>query len=321
MTARTVRDAVFTRRVSANEQLYLSISRAFSHLVMQVVVEGQGTIAAEQVQLALDQVSVHFPGVRLTLRRNKWVADATAPRVTLLPNYPDFHSGLNRSIHLYDVFRPELGRTCEVALARNGNNTILVFRALHAVMDGQGLRQWVKAVFQALRGEAISPAVSPLTEDEFIRSRNAAIRRDEPVVPRCAGPPASARSFEKDYSFDYARRTVRGPIPGITARLAEAARKLLCLDAGDTSIVMVPVDLRLGTPEISGSTANLSLPLFVRVDSADDWMEISQKLLRQLEAERHMAIGMSAITCCGRDSRRSASSCPASTALSTSPIS
>jgi amino acid adenylation domain-containing protein len=284
-------EARFERPVSANEQLYLAASRAISSFVGQLVVEGKGIISAEELQAALDHVARHVPGSCLRLSGKRWIADAPGPRVVLLSEYPNFRSQSNLSDFPRDYFRPEHGKTCEVAFAQSGDDCLVVFRALHAVMDGQGVAQWAKAVFSALRGEEMSDATSSLTDDEFVRSTKAPMRHDEPFIPRQAGPRARFKSEAEGFNFDHARRTLRSSVPGIISKLAVGARKLLCSKTEDRFCAMIPVDLRRAAPEARDSTANLTLPLFLPVGANDTWADVSQDLLSRLNEREYIRAG------------------------------
>jgi amino acid adenylation domain-containing protein len=283
--------ARFERPVSANEHLYLAVSRTFSHLVLQLVVEGRGRISTDALQSALNKTADHVPGSCLRLQQNRWIADAAPPRVVHLEEYPDLRSREDVSSFPRSYFDPEEGRTCEAALAHRGEDSLIVFRALHAVMDGHGVQQWAKAVFCAMRGDDIPDAKSPLTDDAFLRQTKAPIRWDEPFVSRNNGPIARLSSPADAEAFDSASRTLQPSIPGIIGRLAVGTRKLLCSSDKDRFCAMIPVDLRRTEQDARDSTANLTFPLFLSVGADESWPDVTRNVLDQLDQKRYARVG------------------------------
>ena len=176
----------FTRTISSNEQLYLAGKTPFSDLVIQVAIKGKGHIDLADLKNAITQVSYQFPGTCLKRVKNTWVSNNQPPPIVLLDESLDLTNNFNRLVNNHSTFSPKQGHTCEVAAVLQKNNCLIVFRALHAVMDGKGLELWAKAVFQALRGQKVPLANSTLTDD--IITANKPTRKDEPLFPNNIGP-------------------------------------------------------------------------------------------------------------------------------------
>ncbi|MDX1693196.1 MAG: non-ribosomal peptide synthetase [Ketobacteraceae bacterium] len=283
-----------TRRpVTANERIYLAGKHAFSDIIIQLFVEGEGSITLPQLQDAVNHVAELFPGTRLRLQYNEWIADAAPPPVVLVDFIPDIDTHFQRAVELHGGMDPQGGHTCDVVLATDGTHSFVAFRALHAIMDGRGLELWAKAVFAALRGEIPPAADSMLADDEYAKAQKAPLRKDEPLMPHQSGPSANANSQDQ-FMFDYGHCSLRGNITGIVARLSIGIRTLLLKQPEDNGCVMVPVDLRQDMPAgARQSTANLSLPLFIPLQSQKTWQEFSSTMLTKLQDRRFLARGRS----------------------------
>lgn len=285
----------FQRSASANELLYHKAAGAFSDVVIQLVIEGEGRIELALLKDAVNKVSENIPGCRLKLHCRRWIADGQLPRIIELAAYPDFQNDLNRQMRSLKPFDPRNGLTTEIALAHEGRRSAIIFRALHTVMDGQGLQIWAKAIFQALRDEAIPLAHSTVTDDELIQSLNPRPRPDDPKIPSAIGPKSRSSDPESYQQFDYARRSIRANIPALIPKLAVACRDYLDQEGKDGALVMVPVDVRDDLPaEQPGlNTGNLSLPIFITIRPNDDWIEAASQLLKKIEAKAYLGKGPS----------------------------
>ncbi len=267
------------RRISSNEKIYLTGSRHFGDLVMHAVIIGEGKIALQDLQLAVDQASQRVPGSRLRRQGKEWIADGKPPKVTMLEDFPDISGDLSQVATQHKPFLLDEGRTVSVELSYRRGQTLLIFRALHAVMDGKGLQLWMKTIFALLRRESPSHLQSMLTEDEVLKSVKK-YRPNETLLPGSTGPQITIENEKDAFQFAYARRSLRGTFPGIIARLSIGVDKVLASNLDDRSLMMVPVDIRDEMPEAErDSTANLSIPLFLPVDKSSQWSTLSQALL------------------------------------------
>jgi amino acid adenylation domain-containing protein len=281
------------RPVSSNEKLYLTGARHFSELVMHSVLEGSGVIATADLQAAVDKASVLLPGARLRLVGSQWIADATAPEVEELNDYPNFHGDISQHTHNYKSLNATAGQTLGVQIAVQNGRTLLIFRAMHAVMDGKGMQIWIKMIFAYLRGESPQWADSLLTEDQVLDSQPAKKRANEPFLPYAVGPCMTAANVSAAFSFSYARRSLRGTIPGVIAKLSVGVDKFLATGKDERSLMLIPVDVRNDLdPETAKSTANLSLPLMLPVDKEQSWSTLSEQFLDMLSTKKHMARGV-----------------------------
>jgi len=281
---------VFKRPVTSVEHLYLSGKEIFSDIVIQAIIEGKGILKPDELQDALIKVSKKFPGTCLRLHKNNWINDGEPAKVILLEKYPNTREHLSEYVNMHDGFDPQGGHTVEVELAQEDNRSLVIFRSVHAVMDGRGLEFWAKAVFATLRGEKIEAADSIMTDDTFTLEKRAPIKKDEPKIPRSEGPPLNADAdIQNNFSFDYDRITLKGTDPAIVAKLGIGINKLLIEKKDDKGTMMVPVDLR---QEISKdeprSTGNLSLPVFITLEKDQTWSQLLSQLLSKLQKKKYI---------------------------------
>ncbi|MFH8751963.1 hypothetical protein ACH4GK_33905 [Streptomyces rimosus] len=278
-------DAGYSRPISPTERGYLAGALVTPPMAIQVCVEGQGGVTAEELRRAVAAASDACPGARLVKRGNRWVDSGIAPPVVEADG-----TALDRrafdtpgSELLSRPFTPVKGPNCE-ALLLSGDPATIVFRAFHAVMDGKGVMTWAQEVFRALRGEQPVGAPSVETETGFIKRFGTSAAAPGPA-PGCRSPfdrlPAAP---EGDYAaapgvpWLWRRRTVEGNHNALVARTAAA---MCALMPQEDCRFMVPVNIRRHDPSVA-STANLSLPLFVDVPAGGDRAQIQGLLLRAM---------------------------------------
>ncbi|MGP3925639.1 amino acid adenylation domain-containing protein [Streptomyces sp. 8N616] len=294
------------RPVSPTEWLYLAARRLGPDMVLQLLVEGEGTPDADELRAAVATAARACPGSRLVRDGRTWRDTALPPRVRVLE--PD--SAMSQD----GALDPDMGPSCEVVLLTGapGRPTTLAFRVFHGVMDGHGALIWATEVFRALRGEPARPAPSTETDYSMLARLGATGRRPallldqpSPLAPEASGRQGAVRNLAVrgadgaaggSRSALWRRRTLPGHHPALTARLAQALADAAAAPAAAPGArvaearIMVPVDLRRHRPELS-STANLTLPVFLRLSAGEDWRAAQAQLLRALKEHRELAGG------------------------------
>jgi len=249
---------VFERPVVPFERWYLGFPRSFAP-VMNLCVEGIGTVDLPALRAAVAAASSACPGARLRRRGKSWVDSGVTPPVRVV-------SDISLKLRL------PRGHQCEVLLV---GGTTVVFRASHAVMDARGLKMWATEVFRALRGDEPVGAASALTaldiDEPLLRQADASCQEFslQPAVPMGPGP------------VTWHRRTVDGTQPAVVAKVASELARLSGLPVTPIS---VPVDLRVFHPGLD-STSNLALTVSLDVPAGQSWEATHQQLLTVL-AER-----------------------------------
>jgi amino acid adenylation domain-containing protein len=271
----------FRRKISPYERLYWGGQKVVPPFVIQVFVEGEGTVPLSELELAVAQASQSCPGARMIARGKFWEDQGQTPPVRVVPRnqYDGFH--LNEIPALRESLDPVQGPTCEV-LFIPGEKPVLIFRAFHGVMDGRGVLFWIQEVFRALRGEPLRGATSSLTDVELVAQLGYEKRRRK--LSFQSEFPLRSPSFS-DRSFFWKRRTLPGKHPALVAKLASAAA---AFSQRDQIRWMVPVDIRHHDPKLQ-STANLSLPIFLDVQKGDSWEVLHERILKSLAQKQELS--------------------------------
>ncbi|MFF7634987.1 amino acid adenylation domain-containing protein [Kitasatospora sp. NPDC008050] len=262
----------YQRAITPMEWAFLGVRPALS--VVQHVVEGDGTVAPEDLAAALAIAAQASPGMRLIRRGRRWVDSGTAPALHVL----DADSFDNERLDHPALHRPldASGATCEVLLIP-GTPTTLVFRAFHGVTDGRGLHLWAADVFRVLRGEP------PVGYDATVDHQTLALRvagHELGTVPAAKQewPSLLGNPAPNLPRLRWRRRTLDGRHPAAVAKVAAALAAAAGPGGGR---FLVPVDLRRHEPELR-STAMLAHTLTVDVAAGEDWQQVHQRLLGSL---------------------------------------
>ncbi len=275
------RDDVFSRQISPFEWFHQTNPR--DSMVVQIFVEGSGSITMEDLRRAVTVAGDACPGARLARQGRRWVDSGIPPEVRVM-------EGAGRDPVLW-ADDPQMqrsvrgdggGPTTEVVLL-TGDRPAVVFRAHHSVMDGRGTLLWATEVFRALRGLTPQDAKSPLTEIDFVRQVDyepgkPTRKRVSPVLQ------STAVRFSKRGGFSR-RRTVEGNHPALVAKIAVAVTRLCELE---TTPFLVPVDLRRHDRSIR-TTGNVSLGLTLTVDRSMTWQEAQQRIRQSLMDKAEMS--------------------------------
>lgn len=257
--------STFQKEVSGCEKFFIAYNEIRPPFVIQLVLEGIGEPSGEVLDDALQRATAANPGSSLRLDESestpKWTL-GPAPTLTLV-DAPEFegYGGENAPFLLWHLDAGK-GPTCELVFVRGKNKSYLVFRALHAVMDGQGTILWVKEFMRCLRGEPPEGHRSPLSVDQLLRELKAEKRATpeaDALHPYGPAQPATKGAFI--WRRVHARRPLDAAMSGrIAVALAERTRR----HGEGTVRVNLPTDLRHYRPH-ERTTGNLFNLLFVEV--------------------------------------------------------
>jgi len=277
----------FRKRVSTIEKLYLAYNQLRPPFANQVVVEGTGRIDATALRAAVARATAVNPGAALAmsgrLGLRAWVP-GPEPRVTVIANATwDGRSEVGAPF--LDAPLDPAGPTCELQVVTAGERTYLVFRSLHAVMDGVGTFLWAQEIFRALRGEPLVGHPSVMTDTELAAGLTDASMT---LPPRDAlGPCGRADTASSGNDVHWRRVTVAEPgaahtVAALLVALAAEARR------HGTGVVRfnVPADLRFFHPD-ERSTGNAIGTLFVEVGPEATVDSVVGDLKARLRAREH----------------------------------
>jgi hypothetical protein len=255
----------YEREVSASEKFFIAYNELRPPFIIQLALELDGDPQPEALFDALERTTSVNPGSSLVLDQTreppKWIL-GPPPTLTLV-DAPDFEGfgGDEAPFFMWPLHAHE-GPTCELLLVHGKSHNYLVFRALHAVMDGQGTLLWVKDFMRSLRGEAPLGHPSTLIADELIRSMKAK-KRAPPGGD--ALHPFGRANLELPGDYRWRRVVVDRPLDAdvsgrIAVALADQARTF-----GEGKVrINLPTDLRHYRPE-ERITANFFNSLFLEV--------------------------------------------------------
>lgn len=279
----------YRRKISANEHLYLAAGLAFSDLIIKAHIVGRGQVHPRALQDAINLVAASFPGASLKKSGSFWIADSRTPQVNCISELPAESSELFELIDRAFDLNPVLGPSCDVLLYSDKQETHIIFRALHAHMDGAGLDLWVKAVFAALRSEAVSACLSPTSEDQIAFQVAYKPLHRQMLWPKYCGL-GGLDTLPR--ALDTAITILYGHVPELLGKLCLGIHKVLQSDPKAESLFMIPCDLRRHIdPPLRLSTANLSLPIFAPVNSNSTEQTLLANLLEMIEKREFLVKG------------------------------
>ena len=268
------------RRVTPYEWLYLAASPHFAPFAIQLRVALARLPERTLLEAAIQQAASANPGARLRVRGRRWHDSGLAPQLRLPGDALPFtlaHPALHQQLGIQDtpllevLYWPGCG---------------LIFRCSHALMDAAGLLLFAKDVFRILRGTSPAGTACMVSDHDYLKARAHAGRRPFLKADQTSplGPPAHAGRH-----FVQAHATVPGQVVTASARMA-AFMASMC--AGQPCRLMMPVDLRRKDATLR-STANLSNPLFLSLQTASDWNTCYRDIITALR--RHDELRYSAL--------------------------
>jgi hypothetical protein len=278
----------FQKRVTTIEKLFVVFNRLRGPFVNQMLVEGVGRVDVAAVQAAVARSSAVNPGACLRMRGHlagrTWVA-GPMPRVTHVRGARWDGLGDEGAPFLDSRLDEVRGPTCEVQVVESGERTYLIFRSLHAVMDGQGTRLWALDVLRALRGEAPVGHPCALTDSEIV----AGVVDGPLQLPSsdAIGPAGRADRVTSGNDFQWRRVVLHSPrdvppIPTMAVVLASEARR-----HGQGPVRFnVPADLRFFRKD-ERTTGNAIGSLFLEVPDGASVEAVAADIKQRLRAREH----------------------------------
>ncbi len=288
----------YRRRLSGVERYSLVINELCRYNV-DGVVEGNGVLEEDAVRTAVALAAAANPGVRVRLTGwlgfSQWVDSGIPPAVrTVLAPAWDGCSELGTEFMQQRFDALGGGPIADVLIVRS-KKTHLIFRGLHAAMDGRGMLHWQQEVFRALRGEPLQGSNSTLTDfDVAVRFREqleATKKTINKSLPPAIYIPVVPPSEQREPGLDYMWRMLVLPknISNILAQaaifLAQYARRdgARADEADGVVGFTVPVDFR-GLRVAADSTGNLTGYLRIQVSATDSSKNIMLQIGRQIRA-------------------------------------
>lgn len=157
----------YVRPISALERYSLVLHGAYRYHV-DGILEGVGTVDPQVLQAAVDRAAAANPAIRVRLRGVlkwcRWVDGGRAPRVRVQALSAWDGSSEQNAPFLDERLKPRQAVADILLVPCTDGRTRLVFRTLHAAIDGRGCIHWMAEVCRALRGEPLVGSDSVLTD-------------------------------------------------------------------------------------------------------------------------------------------------------------
>lgn len=258
-------------------------------VIIEVVVEGFGTIDADALVDAVDAASRANPGTRLVARgklhASRLIDKGITPPVRLVSDSGRQDSGAEGLAFNRHPLSIHSGPTCEVILI-SSPPTRIIFRGHHTVIDGQGLMMWILDVFRALRGE--TPIGSTWTESMDQFRRVSPVKEPKWSGGQCIAPTGRPRG--RYNRMVYSHIDISGPVSNLMPRLILLASQAARERQPDGKIVFgVPISLRHRAPRIR-SSSNLSRAVYLEVTPDTTVTDLHQSIHRYREFDGKPAL-------------------------------
>ncbi|HEY3698185.1 MAG TPA: hypothetical protein VGK97_02565 [Spongiibacteraceae bacterium] len=278
----------YQRILSGVERYSLVINEVYRYNV-DGIVSGYGSLSADELQRAVAVAAAANPGLRVRLKSvlyfSKWVDSGIAPKVVEI-NAPrwDGCSELNADFLLQRFTPFDGGPIADVMLVRGADKKIfIIFRSLHAAMDGRSVMHWMQEVFRALRGEVLIGGASTLTDYDVAAQYRDHFTLDKKPPAMPVYIPIVPPSDQRDPELHYMWRTISIPgkinniLPRAAVYLAEYAHRQGEGVVGFT----IPVDLRGRRTDVN-SNGNLTGYLRIHVNPDDTPKTIMRQINQQI---------------------------------------
>lgn len=252
-----------------------------------LILEGRGDIDAAELQKAVDNASVVNPGSHLKLLGNsftaRWSTDGEFAQVREINNSEwDGRSSKGSSFIYAKPLRIRQGINCEFIIVRNNtlNKCFIIFRSLHAIMDGMGCIHFLREVFRSLKGEPLVGSNASFKDTDLIQFVGGEKNKQ---VDFKLKPAFATGGVEGDEIGDtWQRVTLEGPIPWILARVSGIIAEHATSLSDRVARIAVPVNLRRHLPAIQ-STMNYSNIIYVDLKRGEGMAHFQKRLHKALD--------------------------------------
>ena len=241
------------------------------------VIEGHADGVRIPWQSAIDKVVAVNPGARLRLagsrQHARWLSDGVGPRLRILEQCNwDGRSEIGAEFIYSTRLSLEEGPTAELIIAGAGSTSKVIFRVLHAAMDGIGVMHFFQELFRALRGETLLGTNAAFSDTDLM------LHVDAQLCTELSFQPASLTGMAQGSEVGHTwRRISLKHSRNLLARTALAVGEF-SRGKSDTPVrIGVPVNLRRHVPGLL-STMNFSNMILVDVAEKDTVSDIKYRM-------------------------------------------
>ncbi|MCB0851965.1 MAG: acyl carrier protein [Bacteroidetes bacterium] len=266
------------RKMTLNERVYTVAEKLAPPFVLQFIIKGTGVIEPVKMREAVAKLAEKLPVMRLQLVGRTWHFDGPLPEVISHegPIPEDFSDSIFKK-----PLDPFSGRCMEIHLF-HGENTSVLFRILHSIVDGKGAQLVLTSLFSMLRGDEID--INPgFISDIEVRKKLASPAHGEREGYGFKWP---CFSLSENNHNGFVSGTILFP-KRIEAPLAKCA-VWFANRFNQSARMLIPVDLRRHEV-VENMAANLSLPIYLKIDPGQTWNEVQGNLLGALAENKELA--------------------------------
>jgi hypothetical protein len=284
-------DVSIARRLSSIEYFHAAAGSSPNTLdparIINVVIEGDGALPAQQWVDALQSVAQVNAGLRLRIegsrRTARWTSEAVPlPQVRFLENFA--WDGLShRGLEAIEAQPLPLncGPGMELVIT-TGSITRVILRVRHAVMDGVGILYFLEELFRALRGEPLLGTNAKFSDVDLMRAvagMRGRIGREKPI-PLTGG----ARGASRDDVWQRLTLPAQPGAKNLMGRVASAAARYARNFMSGPVRIAIPVDLRRHMAGLK-STMNYAGLVGVELNPGETAEDFRHKLRKLLETD------------------------------------
>lgn len=258
---------------------------------VDAILQGIGNLDARVLADAVATAAEANPGVRVRLKGflgwARWVDSGIAPQVHVVASSSWTGTSGDDAEFLSTPLDPVRGGpVTDILLVHCADARLrIVFRSVHAAIDGRGIVHWIQDVFRVLRGEAPAGALSCLTDMDIQASNREALRRNgfTPLPPAGAIPVVTSGAADRPLDYVWRRVVLRKGQPHLLTKSAVFLAQWARRETNGEVRFTIPVDYRgLRTDEMG--TGNLTGYLKLQVEPGDSYRSVTLRLSQLVKA-------------------------------------
>ena len=258
---------------------------------VDAILQGTGSLDPRVLANAVTAAAEANPGVRVRLKGflgwARWVDSGIAPQVHVVASSNWTGASGDSAEFLSTPLDPGRGGpVADIFLVHCADARLrIVFRSVHAAMDGRGIVHWIQDVFRVLRGEAPVGALSCLTDMDIQASNREALRRNgfTPLPPVGAIPVVTSGAADRPLDYAWRRVVLRKGQPHLLTKSAVFLAQWARRETNGEVRFTIPVDYRgLRTDEMG--TGNLTGYLKLQVEPGDSYRSVTLRLSQLVKA-------------------------------------
>jgi hypothetical protein len=208
-------------------------------------------------------------------------SDGLPPRLRVLDHCDWNASSYNGASFIWSEPLPlETGPTIEIIVARQGyDRSLIIFRGLHAVVDGSGALLLLRELFRALRGEALEGSNITFSDIDLQRS----LGSQKVMQKHFKTMWLTGDHQEGDMGDELRRISLPASKSNLLGHVAAAFAGFAHRYSDKPALMAIPVDLRRHLPGLR-SSMHFANMLLVRMEKGDG-PEIFRRRLQEMLAQ------------------------------------